>query len=75
MGSRIVLIEAIRGEDDDGEAHGFLPLKSWYIPGTMMMLMASSLLKVRMICILAVHVTLILFRYITEATGADKVKF
>lgn len=49
------LIEAIRGDgggDDDGgggEDEGVLPLKSWYIPGTMMMLMASSLLKVRRI--------------------------
>lgn len=48
-----------------------LPLKSWYNPGTIMMPIASSLLKVRKIWILAVHVTLILFRYMTEATGTE----
>ena len=41
-------LKAIRG-DGGGEDEGVLPLKSWYIPGTMMMLMASSLLKVRRI--------------------------
>lgn len=58
----IVLTE-ILGKMIDGD----LPLKSWYIPGTMMIMMANSLLNVRKICSLAVHVTLILFRYITVA--------
>lgn len=37
------------------------------------MAMASSLLKVRKIWILAVHVTLILFRYMTEAKETERV--
>lgn len=59
--SIILLIETIidhDGGDDDDDYDGCvndggdkvaLPLKSWYIPGTMMMAMASSLLKVRKI--------------------------
>lgn len=49
--SSVVLIAAIRGDDDNGcdDDEDALPLKSWYIPGTMMMAMASSLLKVRKI--------------------------
>lgn len=72
--SSLALMAAITGDDDDGEDEGVLPLKSWYIPGTMIMAMASSLLKVRKIWILAVHVTLMLFRYMTEATGTERQK-
>lgn len=37
------------GGNSGGDVVGALPLKSWYIPGTMMMMIASNLLRVNII--------------------------
>lgn len=62
----------VRGDGDAPHwGERVLPLNSWYIPGTTIMPIATSLPMVRNIWILAVHVTLILFTYMTEATGTE----
>lgn len=50
----------------------YIPLKSWYKPGKMMVAIASSLLNVRKTWSLAVQLTLMLFMYITVAAMRNK---